>query len=183
MAATRGPGEEERILQQARGNPAAFAPIYERYFTRVYGYCFCRVSRAAEAEELTGRIFTRALADLPTYRRGSAAVWLFRIAHLAVAGYLRDRGPAGPDTAATVGTPAATAGADWAVRSEEMARMARLIVALPAPEQDLLALKIAGELSTPQVGAVLGMSEAAIRAWLHRTVRRLRRAYIQAEQE
>jgi DNA-directed RNA polymerase specialized sigma24 family protein len=47
----------------------------------------------------------------------------------------------------------------------------------------LLALRVAGELSAKDIGAVLGKSEGAVRVALHRVVQHLRAAYQQSEGE
>src|SRR5258708_33116092 len=83
--------EEARLLENARADPAAFAPVYERYLARVYRYCLRRLDTREEAEDATALVFTRALAGLSRYRGGSVAAWLFRIAHHTVANELRDR--------------------------------------------------------------------------------------------
>src|SRR4051794_31143405 len=83
-------GEEADLLRAARTDASAFAPLYERYFPRIYAYCLRRAG-AAMAEDLSSQIFTRALANLRTYRGGSVGAWLFRIAHNTVVNYLRDR--------------------------------------------------------------------------------------------
>jgi RNA polymerase sigma-70 factor (ECF subfamily) len=77
--------EEGSILAQARSDPAGFAPIYERYFPRVYQYCLRRVQQPLDAEDLAGLVFIRAMAGLREYRGGSVAAWLFRIAPNAAA--------------------------------------------------------------------------------------------------
>jgi len=84
-------GDEAAILARARADPAQFAPLYARYFPRVYRYCLRRVGDPTEAEDLTSAIFTGALAGLGGYRGGSFAAWLFQIAHHAVVSQRRTR--------------------------------------------------------------------------------------------
>jgi RNA polymerase sigma-70 factor (ECF subfamily) len=180
--------EEARILARAREAPADFAPLYERYFPRIYAYCLRRVGTAEEAEDLTSAVFTRALTGLGGYRGGSVAAWLFRIAHNAVANHHRDRRPPLPlDPAAVAGAQLSGASGDPTlerlVRDEEHERIARLIAALPDEQRELLALKVAGGLSAREIGAVLGKSEGAVRVALHRVVRGLRAAYRGTEEE
>lgn len=182
------PADEGAILKEARADPARFAPIYERYFPRVYRYCLRRVDRPEDAEDLTGLVFTRALAGLPEYRGGSVAAWLFRIAHNVVANELRDRRPH-----ASLDGAAATLAADLSdpdepaltllLREEERQRIARLLAQLPENQRELLALKMAGELTAKEIGAVLGRSEGAVRVALHRIVQQLRAAYVQTDKE
>src|SRR5258708_4377090 len=91
------PGDQEdddqQNMAQARQDVAAFAPLYERYFHRIYAYCRRRVDSPSDAEDLTSLVFTRALVAVRDYRGGSVAAWLFRIAHNTVANHLRDYRP------------------------------------------------------------------------------------------
>jgi len=64
--------EVTQAIEQALTDPAAFKPIYEEYFPRVYRYCLRRVGRPQEAEDLTSVTFTRALVGLASYRGGSS---------------------------------------------------------------------------------------------------------------
>jgi RNA polymerase sigma-70 factor (ECF subfamily) len=181
------PVEEGLVLQQARADPARFAPIYERYFPRVYRYCLRRVDRREEAEDLACLVFVRALAGLREYQGGSVAAWLFRIAHNAVANHLRDRRPyAVLDHMAVVSTNTSDPGEQAlarVLREEERQRIAHLVARLPHDQRALLALRIAGQLSAREIGAVLGKSEGAIRVALHRVLRHLRAAYLQLDEE
>ena len=178
--------DETAVIDQARAEPALFAPLYERYFPRVYRYCRRRMNRPEDAEDLTALVFTRALAGLGTFRGGSVAAWLFRIAHNAVANELRARRPhASLDgTAAALASdlPAPDEAATELLREEERQRIAQLLARLPEDQRELLVLKLAGELTAGEIGAVLGKSEGAVRVALHRIVQQLRAAYAEMEQ-
>ncbi len=167
-------------IASSRQNPAAFKPIYEEYFPRIYRYCLRRVNRAQEAEDLTSQIFTRALASLPTFRGGSFAAWLFRIAHNAVANYWRDRRATVPlEEAETLGQGDETLGR--LMEDEQRQRVLKLIAGLPDEQRELLALKVSGGLSAREIGEVIGKSEGAVRVMIHRTVQTLRAAWAQEE--
>ncbi len=187
-----GPGEAEeaRILERARTNPAEFAPIYERYFSLIYKYCWRRTGQTEEAEDLTSLVFTRALGGLANYRGGSVAAWLFQIAHNAVANHLRNRKPQTPfefeaenESGFREWGRSTETALEQLVWAEERERVARLIAALSEEQRELLALKIHGELSAKEIGLVVGKSEGAVRVALHRIVQQLRSSYRQAEQE
>jgi RNA polymerase sigma-70 factor (ECF subfamily) len=180
--------EEGSILAQARADPARFAPLYERYFARVYHYCLRRVHRPEDAEDLAGLVFIRALAGLREYRGGSFAAWLFRIAHNAAANFLRDQRPHASleGLAAPLGTEMPDPDEPvlaLVLREEERQRIAQLLAQLPDDQRDLVALKMAGELTASEIGVVLGKSEGAVRVALHRVMQRLRAAYIQSDTE
>jgi RNA polymerase sigma factor (sigma-70 family) len=167
--------EEIRIMQAARANPDHFAPIYECYFPRIYAYCLRRVSNPLEAEDLTSLIFTQALVGLRHYAGGSVAVWMFRIAHNALVNYYRSRRPLVSLEAIPFDIADASPGPGQQVVQAEQQRALRAVVeSLPDDQRELLALKIAGELSSEEIGALLGKSAGAVRVELHRIIKRLR---------
>lgn len=167
----------------APAGPPDFESLYERYVERIYNYCLRRVGQPQEAEDLASLVFTRAWASLDTYRGGSEAAWLFKIAHNAVANHLRGRKPQ-----VSLELLVATGGSDFLagpgeetlerlIRQENRAELAALLETLPADQRELLALSVAGGLTAKEVGEVLGKSEAAVWMALHRIIRRLRASY------
>ncbi len=179
--------DETAMMARARSDPAAFAPLYERYFARIYRYCLRRTGQPEEAEDLSSVVFTHAIAGRAGYRGGSVAAWLFGIAHNATANHLRARRPQiarGTAEAAIAALPALEeAPPDYLVRVEERRAIARLIAALPEDQRELLTLRVTGELSAKEIGAVVGKSEGAVRVALHRIMQQLRRRYTQLEEE
>ncbi len=178
---TDDPFDEAMVVARACADPARFAPLYARYFPRIYRYCLRRVASPTEAEDLTSAIFTSALAGLAGYRGGSFAAWLFQIAHHAVISHRRT------GTAAHATLLALVASAPRAPNAEEeaMARLvaveqhtllARAIATLSEEQQEVLALKLSGRLTAREIGTVLGKSEGAVRVALHRLIQQLRAA-------
>jgi RNA polymerase sigma-70 factor (ECF subfamily) len=167
--------ETAQAIDRARANPAAFKPIYEAYFTRIYRYCLRRVSSRQEAEDLTSVIFTRALTGLASYRGGSFTAWLFRIAHNVVVNSLRGRHVTVPLEEAEH-LAESDEMTNHVVQAEESQQIARLIAALPEEQRELLALRLAGGLSAREIGQAIGKSEGAVRVAIHRAVQQLRAA-------
>ncbi len=173
--------EVAQIVERARANPTAFEPLYAEYFPRIYHYCLRRVSCPQEAEDLTSLVFTRALANLSTYRGGSFVAWLFRIAHNAVANHLRSRRHIISLEDAAEIADADDEMLDGLMDAEAREHIARLIAALPDESRELLALKIAGGLSAKEIGQVVGKSDTAVRMAISRIVQQLRVAWEQEE--
>lgn len=178
--------EEACILVRSRADPSSFAPIYERYLPRIYTYCLRRLGHAQEAEDITAVVFGRALAGVQTYRGGSVAAWLFRIAHNSVANHLRDRRH---DVSLDRGTdrPCDDRGNDQPLESviatEERDEIRRLVRALPEEQQELLALRLIYELSAREIGSVIGKSEGAVRTALYRLFQQLGQQYVRHGEE
>lgn len=180
--------DETRMLEQARTDPDHFTPFYVRYFPRIYRYCLLRVGQPAEAEDLTSQIFISALAGLQGYRRGSPAAWLFRIAHNAIANHLRGRRSSHTLAMTLLASSAEEStteeiALDHLMEAERRARIADLITHLPEEQRELIALRVFGELSAKEIGAVVGKREGTVHVALHRLVQRLRVANEYYEKE
>ncbi|MBK7915845.1 MAG: sigma-70 family RNA polymerase sigma factor [Chloroflexi bacterium] len=85
--------EESELIELAKHDNEAFGVLYERYHGRIYNYVYYRTGNVAEAEDLTARIFVRAMRHIGTYEDKGLpfSAWLYRIAHNLVANWHRDR--------------------------------------------------------------------------------------------
>ena len=170
-----------QAIEQSVSNPAAFKPVYEAYFSRVYRYCLRRVGCRQEAEDLTSQIFTRVLANLASYRGGSFPAWLFRIAHNVLVNHLRSQRVTVPlENVGEVETE--DDALKQLVNAEEYQRITRLVATLSDEQRNLLTLRITGRLSAKEIGTVIGKSEGAVRVALHRIVKQLRAAWSEEEE-
>lgn len=164
--------DESELMRRAMRDPSQFAPLYERYFDRVYAYCRRRTDSVQEAEDLCSQVFARALGGLAGYRGGNVAAWLFQIAHNTVVKYYRARKP----VASLDDIAADEDSSDFSTLEDEEIHSAltRLVAELPQEQREVLALTLDGGLTSQQVGAILGKSAVAVRVQLHRTIERLR---------
>ncbi len=169
---------EAELIERAKHDPDAFAILYERYVDRIYAYIYYRTGDAREAEDLTARVFYRALAHIPDFnQRGAPFVaWLYRIAHNLLANWRRDRGrhPELPlDDLLGLHSHEATPHAQ-AERAEDEQELLEAIRRLPPERQNLLILKFVQDLSNIEIGRLLGRSEGAVKSLYHRTLLALR---------
>ncbi len=168
---------ERRLMALAQADPAGFAPLYQRYFARIYAYCRRRADSAQEAEDLASQVFVQALHGLAGYRGGSVAAWLFRIAHNVALNQRRARRAEvsldAHDFDLEDEHPTPSESLDDA---EARAAVRALVATLPDAQQNLLALKLVAGLTSEEIGAVLGKSPGAVRVELHRVIQRLRAA-------
>jgi RNA polymerase sigma-70 factor (ECF subfamily) len=58
------------------------ADLYEEYYDKIAHYAYVRIGDKAEAEDIAGEVFLKALESLKSYeeRRIPMQPWLFRIA-------------------------------------------------------------------------------------------------------
>jgi RNA polymerase sigma-70 factor (ECF subfamily) len=169
---------DQALIARARTDRAAFGELYERYVDRIYAYILYRTGSPQDAEDLTQRVFSQALAALESHdpTAGSVGGWLFTIAHNLLANYHRTRArrPAAPlEAAAHAADPTLTL---EGLEAEEDARAVRRAMERLSPErQHLILLKYVVGLSNAEIGGVLGKTEGAIKSLLRRTLGALRR--------
>lgn len=74
--------QEERQIDAAKRDPAAFAVLYEKYFNQIFMFLLRRVETKEIADDLCSQVFLKAMNYLPKYQhRGLPfSSWLFRIA-------------------------------------------------------------------------------------------------------
>ena len=174
---TEPPGDLD-LVALVRRDPAAFGQLYERYVTKIYNYVYYRTGNHHDAEDLTGRVFYRALMHIDRYvdRGVPFSAWLYRIAHNLVANWHRDHSRRQELsleditlTGASRETPEAATEAN-----EERQQLLGAIRHLPIERQELLILKFVDHLSNAEIGAIMGRSEGAIKSLYHRTLLVLR---------
>lgn len=170
---------DEVALERAiQGDSEAFGALYERYVGRIYNYVYYRTGNVYDAEDLTERVFFRALRHIGSYHdRGLPfTAWLYRIAHNLVANWHRDNSRR-KEVLLDEGILAPRAD-DHPERellaSEEQERLLDVIRGLPPERQQLLILKFVDRLSNAEIGEVMGRSEGAVKSLYHRTLLALR---------
>ena len=170
--------EADVLMRASQGDRDAFGELYERYIDRIYNYVYYRTGNMHDAEDLTARVFQRAMNHIHNYtdRGVPFSAWLYRIAHNLVANWHRDRSRKQEIPINDI--PVLPAKGDHPetklVYSEEQEALLRLIRKLPPERQHLLILKFVENLSNAEIGQIMGRSEGAIKSLYHRTLLALR---------
>ncbi len=167
--------DEEQLVEQAKTDPEAFGKLYELYVEKIYNYVYYRIGNQQEAEDLTAKVFHRALNHIPNYNNKGVpfAAWLYRIAHNLVANWHRDRKRRKMVALEQVSLPSKKKDENpqqAAERSNERELLLEAIKHLPPERQELLTLKFVERMSNAEIGQVMGRSEGAIKSLYHRTL-------------
>lgn len=172
------PDSDLDLVKRIKKDSAAFGLLYERYVTRIYNYVYYRVGNHHDAEDLTSRVFYRALTHIHDYtdRGVPFSAWLYRIAHNLVANWHRDharRQNLALDDVTLIGDSFEMP--EWIAESNESRRwLLTAIRRLPEERQELLILKFVEQLPNAEVGQIMGRTEGAIKSLYHRTLLALR---------
>ncbi|GAB4579209.1 MAG: sigma-70 family RNA polymerase sigma factor [Anaerolineales bacterium] len=166
------------LKQAATGDEQAFGLLYERYVGRIYNYVYYRTGNQYDAEDLTARVFLRAMKHIQNYQdRGIPfSAWLYRIAHNLVANWHRDNSRRQEIALedAYVAHHGREHPENLLLHNEEQEALLAIIRTLPAERQQLLILKFVEHLSNAEIGQIMGRTEGAIKSLYHRTLLSLR---------
>lgn len=170
--------DEEVLALAAQGDRDAFGELYDRYVGRIYNYIYYRTGNQEDAEDLTARVFTRAMKHITNYQdRGVPfSAWLYRIAHNLVANWHRDnsRRQIMPLEDSYWISSEGDLPESLVMSSEQSDALLHLIRDLPEDRQQLLILKFVEHLSNAEIGHIMGRTEGAIKSLYHRTLLALR---------
>ncbi len=171
--------DDEALAKAGEGDSEAFGVLYERYIGRIYNYIYYRTGNAYDAEDLTARVFFRAMHHIASYQnRGLPfSAWLYRIAHNLVANWHRDNSRKQEiplDEGLAAHHPGEEHPETALVKNEERERLLHMIRRLPAERQQLIILKFVEHLSNAEIGQIMGRSEGAVKSLYHRTLLSLR---------
>ena len=172
------PKETEILEAAASGDKEAFGVLYETYVERIYNYVYYRTGNTHDAEDLTARVFYRALNHIHNYTdRGLPfSAWLYRIAHNLIANWHRDKSrhqeiplSDAPTLQYKGISPEAAA-----AQNQDREALLGIIRHLPPERQHLLILKFVEDLSNGEIGVIMGRSEGAVKSLYHRILVSLR---------
>lgn len=170
--------DDKDLVELAKEDKDAFGELYERYMPKIYNYIYYRTSNQHDAEDLTARVFFRAMSHIESYvdKGVPFQAWLYRIAHNLVANWHRDQGRrkviALDDYVAH--SLKSEAPDRQAEENEEQEQLMAAIHSLPEERQQLLLLKFIDQLSNAEIGEIMGRTEGAIKSLYHRTLLSLR---------
>ncbi len=151
--------------------------LYDGYYDKIAYYIFIRIGDRAEAEDLASEVFLKALKSLDSYEERGLPMhsWLFRIAHNLVVDHLRKVSKQRTVSLDTVEIPDTDDPEEATEYHLKMEKLAVTLKHLSPPERELINLRFFAELSSAEVGEILGKSPQAVRQMQFRALRSLRK--------
>ncbi len=170
--------EDKELVELAKVDKQAFGLLYERYLPKIYSYVFHRTGNTHDAEDLTAKVFQRALGHISNYvdKGVPFQAWLYRIAHNLVANWHRDQGRRKIIALDDYVAHSLRSEAPDRVTEEnqEQEQLMQAVRRLPEDRQQLLLLKFIEQMSNAEIGTIMGRTEGAIKSLYHRTLLALR---------
>lgn len=171
---------EEALIARAKREREAFGELYDRYVAQVYQFTYRRVKNHAAAEEITAKVFHRAIEQLGRFEwRGRPfGAWLMRIATNLIHDHnghaQRQVSLVDWDEGETNALGSMTSAEDQYAARQTAEVLWRTVATLPLVQQQVLVLRFARDMSLRDIAGVLGRSEGAVKQLLFRAVKGLR---------
>ncbi len=167
--------DEDEIVRRAQKDLTQFAVLYDRYVQPVYRFLLARTANAAEAEDITSQTFLTAMQKLSTYRAdGHFMAWLFTIARNKQIDHYRKNHRRSlvelsenleeyhPDLVIDV------------LQKERQSVLKQILSELPEKDSELLALRLAAQMSFAEIGVVMHKNSASVKKAYYRLLERLK---------
>ncbi|WP_158945151.1 RNA polymerase sigma factor [Granulicella sp. S190] len=177
------------VVAAAAGDAYAYEELCRRHSKQIFRTVFRIVRNPEDAEDLVQESLMKAFKHLATFKQTSAfSTWLTRIGINCALMQLRSRrkGLEGhlivhkdfedglfEDFAADLPSPE-----DLVVEAERSGALSRAITSLPARLRDVMTVRCYDDASTKEIAILMGLTEPAVKARLHRARARLRRTML-----
>lgn len=163
---------------QRHGDPRAAEQLIRAHYDEIYRFAYRQTGHKEDAMDLTQEIFLAVLRALPAYDRRKAAfrTWLFRIAANKSIDARRRAKPPALDLD-DLALPLET---DFAAQVEDRLLLEKIeayVSALDPQTQAVYRLRLYGEKTFPEIAAILGQSQPAVKAQYYRLMGRLRKEF------
>jgi RNA polymerase sigma factor (sigma-70 family) len=168
----------DAVLAAARaGDGPAFQQLYDDLAGPVAAYL--RHRGAWEVQDLTSEVFLAAFTSLSRFEGGQAEFrsWVFTIAHRRLVDEWRRSGRAPQQVPYDAGADARSASSAETEALEQLGerRVRQLLGMLSSDQQEVLLLRILGDLTVEQVASLVGKRPGAVKALQRRGLAALRR--------
>jgi RNA polymerase sigma-70 factor (ECF subfamily) len=158
---------------QRESLPAA-EELYLQHHEHIFRFIWSRVQDAPLAEDLTGEVFTRMVANLPNYQDRSLPfrAWLYQIAHNLIVDHHRKESSA--QALKDVTEPHGELPEEKAETALTLERVQHALEKIDSAQREVIELRFLAELSLEEVATVMDKSVAAVKALQHRGLASLR---------
>lgn len=170
---------EEAEIEAARGNPAKFAPLYNRYYARILGFIYQRVETKEDAYDIASQTFISALENIGKYRAQGVpfSAWLFRIAINELNRFYRRSKVRQAINIDDTQVAEVLHELGEETTADTDSRLMKAVQQLDPEEIQLLEMRFFEKRPFKEVCDVLGISETAAKARVYRLLERLKTIY------
>jgi RNA polymerase sigma-70 factor (ECF subfamily) len=167
----------EKDVDERRRKEELLARLYDEYYGKIARYISIRIGNQAEAEDLAGEVFLKALESLDSYQERGVPMqaWLFKIAHNLLVDYLRK---VSKRKTIPIDTLEISDGVDLEETVErrlQSEKLSQALKQLTLAQREVVGLRFFAGLTSTEVGKILGKSSGAVREMQSAAVKSLRK--------
>ncbi|HLW16602.1 MAG TPA: RNA polymerase sigma factor [Actinomycetota bacterium] len=170
---------QEALERAQAGDAQGMTDLYRAYSAQLLAYLVTQVRRREDAEDLLGEVFLQAMRDVARFEGNLSGfrAWLYRIATNRAVDLARrnQRRPEEP-LAIVIEQPGSADPAGEALGNVDRERLWRAVMALPEAQRQVVAMRLAGGLSAPEIADAVGKPVGAVKALQHRALVNLTKA-------
>lgn len=170
------PMDIEGSAGERRSKEAALVTLYDEYYDKVARYAFVRLGNRADAEDVAGEVFLKALESLDSYKERGIPMqaWLFKIAHNLVVDRFRKAAKRKTVPLETVQVAAESDPQAVVESNAESARVTEALDQLTPAQRQVIELRFFAELTSEEAGRILNKSSGAVREMQSAAIKQLR---------
>lgn len=167
---------DKRSVDDIDHKESILSGLYEKYYDKIARYAYLRVGNKAEAEDIAGEVFLKALKSLKSYKeRGTPMqAWLFRIAHNLVIDYFRKNKKWKTVSIENIQIESEINPVTKAERDLQIERVKEAMEQLTQEQREVIRLRFFGELTSREAGQVLNKTDGAVREMQRAAIEKLR---------
>jgi RNA polymerase sigma-70 factor (ECF subfamily) len=158
-------------------NISILSGLYEEYYDKLARYAYLRIGSRADAEDLAGEVFLRALKSIKSYKDQGIPMgaWLFRIAHNLVVDYLRKRQRQKMVPIEEVQIESGVNPVITVEKKLEMERVRKAMEQLTEQQREVLGLRFFTGLTSGETARLLNRNDGSIREMQRAAIEKLRK--------
>lgn len=164
---------ESRLIDAARESHAGFVRLYRKYYGDVFRYCVHRLFERHAAEDVTSEVFLKVVEHWGRFNGRTEQQfrsWLYRIATNEANNHLREAGRRQRLWQRLDRPPGHTEDADEEPRTDRLALLRTVMLALKPRHQAIITLRFFENLKLTEIAEVLGCSAGTARSRLARAL-------------
>ena len=173
---------ERRLSEARRSLETKLAGLYSEYYDKIARYASVHIGNRADAEDIAGEVFLKALESLGSYEERGIPMqaWLFKIAHNKVVDYYRKMSKRKTVDIDSVTIESGKGPEELAETNIEFERVKKAMEQLTREQREVLSLRFFGEFTSKETGSILGKSDGAVREMQRSATEKLRKIIITA---
>jgi RNA polymerase sigma-70 factor (ECF subfamily) len=171
--------EDQKLVEEAKKDPQAFAALYDKYFDQIYRYVYRRVNDRDTVHDLVSQTFYDALSHIAEFEwRGFAfSAWLYKIAHNNVLKWYRENNKFKTTDIDEEGLQIPDEKSDsseLAEKNEVKEFVQTALEKLDPEEREIVRLKFFEEASNIEIAEIMGLSANHIGVKVFRVLKKVK---------